>query len=60
MKVFLKILLWVVLIAVVVLVVMLLAVAISDELNSLGDLVRYIMGEYDKGSGVLSLWNPLA
>lgn len=38
---------------VVVLVVMLLAVAISNELDSIGDLINYIKARYSEGDGVL-------
>ena len=56
MKLFLKILMWVLIIAAVIGIVILFSVIISDELGSVGDLFDFIHDEYEKGDGVLKFF----
>ncbi len=58
MKIFLKVLLWVVLVVIVVIVVMALAIVISGEFSSFGDLFEYLFTRYDEGDGILRIISP--
>ena len=55
MKVFLKILMWIVIVLVVIFVVLQLSVIISGNFENIGDLIQYLIERYQEGDGALAL-----